>query len=71
MSGISNLLRPGLTLTAMKLAAQSPGGVDELRAMRRELMQKRDRLQKEHERMFRDMDEVISNLGIAVGEVEA
>jgi|GEM_PF-6840170 len=64
-------MKPGLTLPAMKIMAGTASGKAELRTMRQQLIRLRDEQAAELEKIMRRADEVIHNMGIALGEIEA
>lgn len=65
------MIRPGLTLAAMKMAAQSPEGRAEIRRSRKSLQDLRDKIDREHKARLQQADEVLRNMAIALGEIEA
>jgi len=64
-------MKPGLTLPAMKIMAGTASGKAELRAMRQQLIRFRDEKAAELAKIMQRTDEVIHNMGVALGEIEA
>jgi hypothetical protein len=64
-----DFLRPGLNLSALKIAASTPAGKAEVRQMRDKLQAQRDHMAAEHERLLASADRLLMDMGIALGEI--
>jgi len=64
-------MKPALTLPAFKLMVRTPAGKAELKGMRQSLIRLREEKQAEYDSYIKRTDDVIRNMGIALGEIEA